>query len=490
VSYPPSSSGGAPHPWAPRGPGDAGATSAWAPPAGPAPSSAGPWSGGAGTTDSWSGGAAAPTGPWASPGQPPSATRPWAPAGWSGGGYPSGPPSAGGAGVPPHPPGYRSPTPGHRGPAPTTPTPPPGDRGSRLMSALVGGLVGAVVAALVAAGLVLATDDDPSTVETGASATTEAGGGTDMGVGDSLDIQQILEIAQPTVVSIYTSTSEGEGAGSGFVYDATEGLILTNAHVIEGADEISVTFFDGTAMGAELVGAFPDDDVAMLRVDDLSDLVAADLGSSDALRVGEDVVAIGNALGLGGKPTVTTGIVSAVNRTISDGTSTLANLIQTDAAINPGNSGGPLLNSRGQVVGINTAKIPDASNIGFALAIDNLLPLIEDLRDGEGDVTADTPFLGVSTQPLAAGDFPPELLEQFGITEQAGLIVSGVTPGSGADEAGIEPGDVIREVDGQVTDTNEQLGEAIRAKAIGDTVTLAYDRMGERQEVDVTLGER
>ncbi|HEU5149212.1 MAG TPA: trypsin-like peptidase domain-containing protein [Iamia sp.] len=389
--------------------------------------------------------------------------------------------------MPPHPPGYR--TPAHRpaaDPAPT-PAPPAGDRGSRLMSAVVGGLVGAVVAALVASGLVLATDDDP-TVE--ASPTTEAGGGADMGVGESLDIQQILEIAQPTVVSINTSSSQGEGAGSGFVYDATEGFILTNAHVIEGADEISVTFFDGSAMGAELVGAFPEDDVAMLRVEGLDDLVAADLGSSDALRVGDDVVAIGNALGLGGKPTVTTGIVSAVNRTISDGQSTLANLIQTDAAINPGNSGGPLVNSRGQVVGINTAKIPDASNIGFALAIDNLLPLIEDLRDGNGDITADTPFLGVATQALAAADLPPELLEQFGITEQAGLIVTQVTAGSGADEAGIEMGDVIREVDGEVTNANEDLSAIIRAKAIGDTVLVSYERMGEPDEVEVTLGRR
>jgi S1-C subfamily serine protease len=228
----------------------------------------------------------------------------------------------------------------------------------------------------------------------------------------------------------------------------------------------------------------------MLRVVDVTDLVAADLGSSDALRVGEDVVAIGNALGLGGKPTVTTGIVSAVNRTISDGSSTLANLIQTDAAINPGNSGGPLLNSQGDVVGINTAKIPDASNIGFALAIDNLLPLIEDLRDGNGEVTADTPFLGVSTLALAGADVPPELLDQFGITEQAGLIVSQVTPGSGADEAGLTEGDVIREVDGEVTDANEDLGEVIRSKAIGDAITVAFERMGERQEVEVTLGRR
>ncbi|HEV7720256.1 MAG TPA: trypsin-like peptidase domain-containing protein [Iamia sp.] len=389
--------------------------------------------------------------------------------------------------MPPHPPGYRSPA---GGPAPASaprPAPPAGDRGSRLMSALVGGLVGAVVAALVAAGLVLATDDDTPVQESTGSATTEVGSGSDMGVGESLDIQQILDKAQPSVVSINTSVGgQPVAAGSGFVYDEREGFILTNAHVIEGAEEISVTFFDGSATGAELVGAFPEDDVAMLRVEDVENLVPAELGSSDALRVGEDVVAIGNALGLGGKPTVTAGIVSAVNRTID----VYTGLIQTDAAINPGNSGGPLVNSQGQVVGINTAVIPDASNIGLALAIDNILPLIEDLQEGNG-VTEDTPFLGVTTQPLTGTDLAPEVLEEYGITEQAGLIVDDVTVGSGADEAGLQRGDVIREIDGEVTDTNQALAEIVRAKAIGDTILVGYDRRGERQdEVEIILGRR
>jgi putative serine protease PepD len=482
VSYPPSSSGGAPHPWAPRGPGDTGSTSTWAPPAGSPSSSTGTWQG--------AGPATGASGPWAPPGQPPAASRPWAPSGWSGGGYPSGPPTAGGGGVPPHPPGYRSPAGGHRPASAPTAAPAAGDKGSRLMSALVGGLVGAVVAALVAAGLVLVADDDPPAEEVGTTATTEAGGGgTSMGVGESLDIQEILTKAQPSVVSINTSSGAGQGAGSGFVYDAAEGFILTNAHVIEGAEEISVTFFDGSAMGADLVGAFPDDDVAMLKVQGVDQLVAADLGSSDALQVGEDVVAIGNAYGLGGKPSVTTGIVSALNRSIPDEDGDyLENLIQTDAAINPGNSGGPLVNSQGQVVGINTAKLIDASNIGFALAIDNILPLIEDLRDGNGEVTADTPTLGVQAQPLAGADIPPEALEQFGITEQAGLLIFQVTPGSGAEEAGLQVGDVIREVDGTVTDAIQDLQGLIRSKQIGDTITVAYDRMGEPNEVQVTLG--
>jgi len=348
---------------------------------------------------------------------------------------------------------------------------------------MVGGLVGAVVAALVAAGLVLATDDDADLLQAEGPATTEAG--SPVGVGQSLDIQGLLDKAQPSVVSIDTTTSQGGGAGSGFVYDAGEGFILTNAHVIAGADDISVTFFDGSATGAELVGAFPDDDVAMLRVEGVDALEAAELGSSAALQVGEDVVAIGNALGFGGKPTVTAGIVSAVNRDIEDFTG----LIQTDAAINPGNSGGPLLNSRGQVVGINTAVIQGASNIGFALAIDNILPLIEELREGNGETTADTPTLGVSLQPLSGVDLPQQFLEEWGITEVAGLFVGEVNPGSGAEAAGLEQGDVIREVDGQVTDTLADLRAILRDHQVGDTVTIAYDRQGERSEVPVTLGD-
>jgi S1-C subfamily serine protease len=354
------------------------------------------------------------------------------------------------------------------------------------MSALIGGIVGAVVAALVAGGLVLATDDDEPSADPITSSTLTR---SDR---DGLDIQSILQIAQPSVVSIHTGSSVSplaEGAGTGFVID-DEGLILTNAHVIAGADEISVTFFDGSALGAELVGSFPGEDLAMIRVEGRDDLRAAVLGSSSDLAVGDDVVAIGNALNLGGQPSVTTGIVSALDRSISAPGISLDNLIQTDAAINPGNSGGPLFNSAGEVVGINTAKIPDASNIGFALSIDSVKPLIEDLRAGNGEVNPDQAFLGVSVTPVDSPELPPEVLEQYGITSMEGVIVTAVTPDSAADVAGLQEGDVILEIANQTIDSDAALGEVIRAQQPGDVVTVVYERQGERSEVEVTLTRR
>ncbi len=394
--------------------------------------------------------------------------------------------------MPPLPPGYGASGPAAPEPAAVAPAPPPpGDKHGRLLSAVVGGIVGAVVAALVASGLVLATDDDPSPRAGGEPTTATSSPGSGLGVGDSLDIQQLLDLTQPTVVSIYTQVAEGAGAGSGFVFDAEEGLILTNAHVVEGAEEISVTFFDGSAQGADLVGAFPEDDLAMIRVIDVDGLRASVLGSSDDLEVGEDVVAIGNALGLGGRPTVTTGIVSAKDRTVPvDNGYTLTGLIQTDAAINRGNSGGPLLNSRGEVVGINSAVAAAGQNIGFALAIDNILPLIEDLRAGRGEDPAEQAFLGVTTVPATDPSIPPEILDQFQITDLDGLIVSDVTPDSAADDAGFEVGDVILSADGQVVTENAELGEIIRSKAPGDRIEIEYERMGEPATVSVELKRR
>ncbi|MGI8936991.1 MAG: S1C family serine protease [Iamia sp.] len=393
--------------------------------------------------------------------------------------------------MPPYPPGYRAV--GPAGPGDSSPPsvdPPSSDRKGRLSAALVGGIVGAVVAALVAAGLVLATDDDATPV----AATTTTSPGPSVAPGEGLDIQQLLDVAQPSVVSINTEVGGQGAAGTGFILDEG-GLILTNAHVIAGAEEISVTFFDGSAIGAELVGSFPNNDLAMIRVEGKDDLRAATLGSSDALAVGEDVVAIGNALGLGGKPTVTSGIVSAVDRSISGPSQTgatinLDNLIQTDAAINPGNSGGPLLNAAGEVVGINTAVIPGASNIGFSLAIDSLKPLIDELRNGDGDINPDQAVLGVTTIEADNPDLPPEVLEQFGITRREGLIIQTVSPDSGAAAAGLEVGDVILVVDGQTTDTNEALGEVIRAKGPGEVIAISYEREGVPAEVQATLMRR
>lgn len=470
MPHPPSAPtpGRTPDPWAPRGPGSAQSAPGWSsPPPGPSrPTAAAPQAPGRG-----------------------SGPQTWAPTGAPAQGYPAGPPPGDVPGALPYPPGYRPVSPATGGPSPD-PAPPTSDRGGRLTAALVGGIVGAVVAALVASGLVLATDDDATAGPT----TTTTVLPPSVSPGAELDIQQLLNATQPSVVSINTDSSAGQAAGTGFVIDSG-GLILTNAHVIAGADEISVTFFDGSAVGAELVGSFPENDLAMIRVEGQEDLRPATLGSSNALQVGEDVVAIGNALGLGGKPTVTSGIVSALDRSITGptqdgGTINLDNLIQTDAAINPGNSGGPLLNAAGEVVGINTAVIPGASNIGFALAIDSLKPLIEDLRNGDGEVNPDQAVLGVTTIEASNPDLPPEFLEQFGITEAEGLIIQAVTPGSGADQAGLESGDVILVADGQTTDTNEALSEVIRSKAPGEVVSISYERAGEPAEVDATLSRR
>jgi serine protease Do len=210
------------------------------------------------------------------------------------------------------------------------------------------------------------------------------------GLAQARDIQAILAKVEPAVVTIRTQlASQGRffvarGAGTGVIL-TSDGEVLTNAHVVEGATSIEVTLAGETqARRADLVGIDPGNDLALLRVRGATGLPTAELGSSSALRVGDHVVAIGNALALDGGLTVTDGIVSALNRTISDRTIHLEDLIQTDAAINPGNSGGPLVNAAGQVVGINTVVAGDAQNIGFALAIDRAKPVIEQLRSGLG----------------------------------------------------------------------------------------------------------
>lgn len=203
----------------------------------------------------------------------------------------------------------------------------------------------------------------------------------------TLDIRKILDVAQPSVVTLQTGSANSifGSAGSGVVISA-DGLILTNAHVIEGSagGTISVRFNDGTASPATVVGASKSNDIALIHVK-RNDLTPAKLGSSANLRVGDDVVAIGNSLNLGGDPSVTRGIVSAKDRTIDDGKISLSHLIQTDAAINPGNSGGPLVDAAGEVVGINTAIIDGAQNVGFSIAIDSVQELIKKLKAGGGD---------------------------------------------------------------------------------------------------------
>ena len=296
-------------------------------------------------------------------------------------------------------------------------------------------------------------------------------------VTETASIADIVTMVRPSVVSIHTSVEQagafgsGQAAGSGFVLSA-DGFIVTNAHVVDGANEITVDLSDGTSADAALIAAAPESDLAVLKVE-RTDLTPLAIGSSDELLVGEQLVAIGNALDLSGEPTVTTGIVSATGRfIIEQNGARLANLIQTDTAINPGNSGGPLLNMQGEVVGVNTAVAGQAQNIGFAIAIDPAMRIIEDLRNGE---TPDQPLLGVSSQPTE-DDEGVELIE--------------ITPGSGADAAGFEVGDVIIAVGDTSIDEPEDLAREIAEQAPGDVVEVTVVRGGQTITITATLGAR
>jgi putative serine protease PepD len=407
-----------------------------------------------------------PTTPWAPPAEPtadyPVAAGPPEP--------PAGPPAA----APPLPP-----------PPPAPPATPASSGTSPRKAALLGALAGGLVAALVATGITVALDDDAATsvdrpIVT--PVTTKEG---------TLDIQAILAKVQPSVVSVKTTgtSAEGtfEGAGSGIVLTA-DGLVLTNSHVIGSVGDITVVLSDGSDHTATLVGQSPDDDLAVIQVQGVDDLVPAELGSSDDLRVGDEVIAIGNALNLGDEPTVTRGIVSAKDRDLTAEGVSLEGLIQTDAAINPGNSGGPLVNAAGQVVGMNTAIVADAQNLGFSIAIDVARPIIEDLKAGEGQVTPDQAFLGVSSSDLA--DLPDDVKSNFQVEVDEGAFITEVVPGSAADDAGLEVGDVITAIDGDDVSESSDVRERILDKDPGDKVEITFVREGEEQTATATLGER
>ncbi len=364
------------------------------------------------------------------------------------------------------------------------PPPHPGDRDRAVgRSALVGGLVGAIVALVilgVAALWPTGTADEPAT----------APPITSVGPSGGVDILAVLGRVEPSVVSVQTTSEiiDGQaGAGTGIILTA-DGLALTNAHVVAGLPSIEVGLFDGSRAPATLVGSFPDEDIALIQIEGRTDLIPAELGSSDGLQVGEEVIAIGNALNLGGRPTVTRGIVSALDRRLAAEGISLDGLIQTDAAINPGNSGGPLVNAAGQVVGVNTAIIGDAQNIGFSIAIDGVKPLIDEIRNGGGAVRGDQAFLGVNTTDVATE--APALLEQYGITLDEGAFVRSVVDDSGAAEAGVQAGDVVVAVNGQDTPDSASVGAIIRELDAGDEITITVVRGGQTIELAATLGRR
>jgi len=264
--------------------------------------------------------------------------------------------------------------------------------------------------------------------------------------------------------------------GSGFVID-TEGYIVTNNHVIDGADEIKVKLANGKEFSAKVTGRDPKTDLALIKIDGAPGLQPLRMGDSDALKVGSWVVAIGSPFGL--EQTVTAGIVSAKGRIIGSGP--YDNFIQTDASINPGNSGGPLINMKGEVVGINTAIVASGQGIGFAIPANMAKHVLPQLKQ-KGKVTRG--WLGVGIQEV-----PPELAKTLGLQDRKGALVSEVFQGGPADKAGIERGDVIVEFDGKEIPESKDLPGLVAATQIGKKVIVKVARSGKLVSKEIAIGE-
>ncbi|MBE6054325.1 MAG: trypsin-like serine protease [Clostridium sartagoforme] len=303
--------------------------------------------------------------------------------------------------------------------------------------------------------------------------------------GEALTASEAFEKVAPAVVIVSVSGAvdysgiipkEKEGIGSGFIINE-EGYILTNYHVIEGAKEVVVTLSDGRDVKAKVVNYDENQDVAMLKISDDSVKVPAvvELGNSDALKPGEQVIAIGTPLSKEFNQTVTSGIVSAVNRNVKTGSGTQLNLIQTDAAINPGNSGGPLVNTKGEVVGINNMKIAsdEVEGIGFSIPINSIKDRIESLSK---------PILNLG---ISVREINSDLAKQYNMDE--GLYVVQVTEFSPAEKAGLQGGDLIVKFDGKRIKTFDELKAIRDTKEEGDIVSVEVMRNGENKTFEVQL---
>ena len=312
----------------------------------------------------------------------------------------------------------------------------------------------------------------------------------------------VAERVLPSVVNVTTNVyqasptgqpEQGEGVGTGFIV-RSNGVVVTNCHVVQGASRITVSTSEAkpTRYDARVIGGDCEHDLAVLKLD-ATGLAALTLGSSDDLRLGQQVVAIGYALALEGGPSVTAGIVSSLDRTIrvqdpqctvcSNGVRTYSEVIQTDAAINHGNSGGPLVDMEGRVVGINSAGSDNAENIGFSIAIDSAKTVIE---QAVSDPLQATAYLGVSTR-----DVTPDLAFQLGLPVEQGAFVLATLTGGPAADAGIREGDVIVEVDGQPVDAAADLGRVLDALKPGNDVEVRVIRSGgQERAVSVALGTK
>jgi len=268
-----------------------------------------------------------------------------------------------------------------------------------------------------------------------------------------------------------------KGMGSGTIIDP-EGQILTNNHVVAGAKKIGVTLADGRVLEGRVVGTCSTHDMAIIKVKG-EKLLAAELGDSDKLRVGQRVFAIGNPFGLAGGPTVTSGVISALNRSIESPRGMIENLVQTDAAINPGNSGGPLVDMQGRVIAINTAIIPYAQGIGFAIPINSAKKCTNEIIAHGAMIR---PWLGVSGLTITR-----QVASYYSLPIDRGVLVTRVMPDSPADNAGIAPGDIVLQFAGKTTNNIEELVKEIPKRKAGEKVEILILRNSTRWVVEVVL---
>jgi serine protease Do len=310
-------------------------------------------------------------------------------------------------------------------------------------------------------------------------------------IGSELSTQELVAEVAPAVVSIVTETVgynwfwqavPQTGAGSGIII-SSDGYIVTNNHVVEDADKVTVTLSDGRTFEATIVGTDAQTDLAVVKIDASNlDYLHFLSSSLEQLSVLDPVVAVGNALALPGGPTWTSGVISNLGRSIEEDTGVVLNdIIQTDAAINAGNSGGPLLGTAGQVVGINVAIASNAENIGFAISTDTAIPVVQSLIT-EGKVVR--PWLGVQVTTVTS-----TIQHYYNLSVNAGALITSVTSGSPASKAGLRAGDIIIKIDGEDISTAAELSSAIGSHQIGDQVEIVYYRGSVQNVANATLEE-
>ena len=383
---------------------------------------------------------------------------------------------------------------GHRAPGPGTP--------GRIRAWLPVALVAALVGGAIGAGVTAVADNQNGSGSSNAvihESTAAPGAAVLSG---NVTIPQLVDRVIPAVVSIDVKSNGSEDQGTGMII-TSDGEVITNNHVIElysqggNTGSITVTEYGQTkALPTTLVGYDQSKDVALLKINNASNLPTVTFGNSSKAVVGDAVVAIGNALGLAaGTPTVTQGIISALGRSVTAGgsgtqTETLQNMIQTDAAINPGNSGGPLIDTSGQVIGMNTAVAGTSSdgtssqNIGFAIPVATVETLIPALQKG-GQSGNGGGYLGVDITTLT-----PALRQQYGFTPTTGAVILSVVSGSPASKAGLVQGDVIVNIAGTPINTADDLQKVIQKSKPGQTVTITYYVGDSKRTTSATLGSQ